>query len=193
MPVDRLTPEDQLMLWPDEIWPQENAMLAVLDGSGLFDADGRFRLEAVQETIRSRLHLVPRLRQLLYLPGPGLGRPLWVDAPAFDIREHVRVEPLAGPEDEAALLAAAGGHVRQAAPRTRRRDGQHRDNGCLHGYRAIRDGRIGSTVDTDALAVEPRPGRRQRPGAHGRHGSRRICGGTPAGHRQTGRGHLAGS
>ena len=82
-------------------------MLAVLDGSGLFDADGRFRLEAVQETIRSRLHLVPRLRQLLYLPGPGLGRPLWVDAPAFDIREHVRVEPLAGPEDEAALLAAA--------------------------------------------------------------------------------------
>jgi len=95
------------MLWPDEIWPQENAMLAVLDGSGLFDADGRFRLEAVQETIRSRLHLVPRLRQLLYLPGPGLGRPLWVDAPAFDIREHVRVEPLAGPEDEAALLAAA--------------------------------------------------------------------------------------
>ena len=95
------------MLWPDEIWPQENAMLAVLDGSGLFDADGRFRLEAVQEMIRSRLHLVPRLRQLLYLPGPGLGRPLWVDAPAFDIREHVRVEPLAAPADEAALLAAA--------------------------------------------------------------------------------------
>jgi hypothetical protein len=28
MPVERLTAEDQLMLWPDEIWPQENGALA---------------------------------------------------------------------------------------------------------------------------------------------------------------------
>ena len=31
-PVDRLTDEDQRMLWPDEIWPQEIGALAVLDG-----------------------------------------------------------------------------------------------------------------------------------------------------------------
>ena len=31
-PVDRLTDEDQRMLWPDEIWPQDIGALAVLDG-----------------------------------------------------------------------------------------------------------------------------------------------------------------
>jgi hypothetical protein len=31
-PVDRLTDEDQRMLWPHEIWPQEIGALTVLDG-----------------------------------------------------------------------------------------------------------------------------------------------------------------
>lgn len=30
-----LTTEDLLLLWPDEVWPQANAALAILDGSGL--------------------------------------------------------------------------------------------------------------------------------------------------------------
>jgi hypothetical protein len=72
MPVDRLTDEDQRMLWPDEIWPQEIGALAVLDGSDLAGPDGRFRVEAVREVIAARLHLVPRFRQLLYMPRPGL-------------------------------------------------------------------------------------------------------------------------
>jgi hypothetical protein len=81
-PVDRLTDEDQRMLWPDEIWPQEIGALAVLDG-GLASLGGRGRVEAVREVIAARLRLVPRFRQLLYVPRPGLGRPLWVDAPAW--------------------------------------------------------------------------------------------------------------
>ena len=66
--MERLTEEDQLMLWPDEIWPQDIGALAVLDGSSLLDADGRFRIEAVREAVAGRLHLVPRFRQLLYVP-----------------------------------------------------------------------------------------------------------------------------
>src|SRR5690349_20458546 len=89
-PVDRLTDEDQHMLWPDEIWPQEIGALAVPDG-GLADPGGRVRVEAVREVIAVRLRLVPRFRQLLYVPRPGLDRPLWVDAPAFDLDDHVRV------------------------------------------------------------------------------------------------------
>jgi hypothetical protein len=57
--------------------------------------------------IAARLRLVPRFRQLLYVPRPGLGRPLWVDAPAFDLANHVRVVPVPAPGDEAALLRAA--------------------------------------------------------------------------------------
>jgi diacylglycerol O-acyltransferase / wax synthase len=106
-PVDRLTDEDQRILWPDEIWPQDIGALAVLDGSSLVGPDGRLRIEAVREVIAARLHLVPRFRQRLYVPRPGLGRPLWVDAPAFDLADHVRVLPVPDPGDEAALLRAA--------------------------------------------------------------------------------------
>ena len=35
------------------------------------------------------------------------GRPLWVDAPVFDLADHVRVVPVRAPGDEAALLRAA--------------------------------------------------------------------------------------
>ncbi len=102
--MDRLTAEDVLMLWPDEIWPQDIGALAVLDGRGLLEPGGRFRIEAVMEAIEARLHLVSRFHQLLYAPRRGRGGPLWVDAPAFDLSDHVRVAPLPAPGDEAALL-----------------------------------------------------------------------------------------
>ena len=54
--------------------------------------------------IQSRLHLVPRFRQLINRPRRGLGGPVWVDAPHFDLGEHVRVLPLTTPADEAELL-----------------------------------------------------------------------------------------
>jgi diacylglycerol O-acyltransferase / wax synthase len=53
------------------------------------------------------VHLVPRFRQLLHVPRRGLGGPLWVDAPAFDIAGHVGVIALPAPGDEAQLLLAA--------------------------------------------------------------------------------------
>ena len=36
--MDRLTAEDQRMLWPDEIWPQDIGALPILDGGSLLDA-----------------------------------------------------------------------------------------------------------------------------------------------------------
>ena len=38
----------------------------MLDGSRLINPDGEFRIDAVREMVASRLHLVPRFRQLLY-------------------------------------------------------------------------------------------------------------------------------
>jgi diacylglycerol O-acyltransferase len=106
MRIERLSAEDQLMLWPDEIWPQEIGAVAVLDGGNLLDPDGRFRIEAVREVVASRLHLAPRFRQLLYVPPRRLGGPLWIDAPEFDLSDHVGVVPLPAPGDEAQLLLA---------------------------------------------------------------------------------------
>src|SRR5579864_1924947 len=94
------------MLWPDEVWPQEIGALAILDGTPLLAEDGRFRIERVRDVIASRLGRVPRLRQLLYVPPPHLGGPLWIDDPEFDITAHVNSMPVASPGDEAALLRA---------------------------------------------------------------------------------------
>jgi diacylglycerol O-acyltransferase len=102
--VERLSAEDRLILWPDEAWPQDIGALAVLDGSSLLDSERRFRIETAKQAIESRLHLLRRFRQVLYVPRRGLGGPLWVDAPAFDLSDHVRVERLSAPADEAELL-----------------------------------------------------------------------------------------
>jgi len=107
------------MLWPDELWPQEIGALAVLDGSSLLEPGGRFRIEAVREAIEARLHLVPRFRQLLYIPRRGLGPPLWVDALGFNLDDHVRVAPVPAPGDEAQLLIMTEQLRRQRLDRSR--------------------------------------------------------------------------
>jgi diacylglycerol O-acyltransferase len=119
MPMERLTADDRLMLWGDEIWPQEIAVLAVLDGRRLYDRDGGFRIDAVRQSVEARLHLTPRFRQRLYVPPRGLGPPLWVDAPAFDLDEHVRVIPLPDGSDEPALVPVVEQLRRERLDRSR--------------------------------------------------------------------------
>src|SRR5919198_6241282 len=106
-PPERLSPADLSMTWPEEFgWPQDIGAIAILDGSSLVDAYGRFRIEEARDQIGRRLHLLPRFRQRLYMPRRGLGWPLWVDAQSFDLAEHVGEFPLAGHAAEAHLLAA---------------------------------------------------------------------------------------
>ncbi len=106
MAIDRLTLEDQLMLDASTAWPQDIAALVLLDGGELSDSSGRFRIEAVRDAVDARLHLVPRYRQCIRTPRRGLGGPYWVDAPTFDVGDHVGVVQLAAPADEAELLRA---------------------------------------------------------------------------------------
>jgi WS/DGAT/MGAT family acyltransferase len=105
--IDRLTSLDRLMLGASRRWPQDIGALAILDGKILLDPAGELRIDAVREAIASRLHLVPRFRQVIHVPGRGRGGPLWVDAPRFDIRDHVVVRLLPPGTDETALLAVA--------------------------------------------------------------------------------------
>ena len=107
------------MVWPEDFgWPQDIGALAILDGSRLPASDGGFPIEAVREKIGRRLYLLPRFRQLLYMPRWGLGWPLWVDDPGFDITGHVHVFPRDIPS-EARLLAACEQLRRQRLDRSR--------------------------------------------------------------------------
>jgi WS/DGAT/MGAT family acyltransferase len=58
--------------------------------------------------IRSRLHLLPRLRQRLLTPPLGLGTPFWVDDETFDVRRHVGHATLPSPGGDAEMRALAG-------------------------------------------------------------------------------------
>jgi diacylglycerol O-acyltransferase / wax synthase len=106
MSIDRLSALDRLMLWASRRWPQDIGALAILDGDPLLDEAGTLRIDLVRDAIASRLHLVPRFRQLIVVPRRGLGGPLWVDAPTFDLTRHVRELRLEPPAGEAQLLAA---------------------------------------------------------------------------------------
>jgi diacylglycerol O-acyltransferase len=105
--TDWLTALDQLMLQASKAWPQDIGALAILDGADLLEPSGRLRIEAVREALGSKLHLVPRFRQVVHVPRRGLGGPLWVDAASIDLGEHVRVLPLPAGTGEAELLLAA--------------------------------------------------------------------------------------
>ena len=106
MKIDRLTPLDRLMLGASRRWPQDIGALGILDGTTLFDSNGLLRMEPIRIAIEGRLHLVPRFRQRIWTPRRGLGGPLWVDHPDFDLTEHVREYSLPPPGDEAGLLEA---------------------------------------------------------------------------------------
>ena len=105
--LERLTASDMfLLLWDDYGWSSDIGGLAILDGTSLLEPDGRVQVDKVRRHLEPRLHLAPRFRQLLQRPRRGLGWPLWVDAPSFDIADHVRVHPVAAPGDESRLLQA---------------------------------------------------------------------------------------
>lgn len=57
----------------------------------------------IEETIKERIHLVPRYRQRILKTPFNLAHPVWVDDPHFDLGAHVRREVLPPPGDGAAL------------------------------------------------------------------------------------------
>jgi diacylglycerol O-acyltransferase / wax synthase len=58
--------------------------------------------------LERRLHLVPRYRQRLAFPPFGIGRPLWVDDPHFNVRYHLRHAGLPAPGSDDELRRLAG-------------------------------------------------------------------------------------
>jgi diacylglycerol O-acyltransferase / wax synthase len=79
-------------------------------GLFIFDppADGRaWEFSAFVDLVRSRLHLVPRYRQKIVQPPLGLGHPVWVDDPDFDLSYHVRHAALPAPGTTAQLTEYA--------------------------------------------------------------------------------------
>jgi WS/DGAT/MGAT family acyltransferase len=69
--------------------------------------------------IRSRLHLLPRLRQRVVYPPLDLGRPFWVDHPEFDVHRHVRHVVLPEPGTDAQFHELVGECLSPALDRSK--------------------------------------------------------------------------
>ncbi len=64
-------------------------------------------LADVLDSVRMRIHLVPRYRQRLHYPPREAGRPYWIDDESFDIEDHIRHTALPSPGNEEELMKLA--------------------------------------------------------------------------------------
>ncbi len=111
-PSRRLSPVDAAFLYLErkEI-PLAIASVAVFDGPIPFN-------EFVA-SIASKLHLVPRYRQIVVMPPFNLGLPTWENDRHFDIRRHIFRVSLDPPGGEAELEALAGRILSQLLDRSK--------------------------------------------------------------------------
>ncbi|HVL90845.1 MAG TPA: wax ester/triacylglycerol synthase family O-acyltransferase [Actinomycetota bacterium] len=104
MTIQRLSALDAQFLYLER--PEVHmhvAGIAILDPSTR--PDGRLSIEHIVELIRARIHLVPRFRQKIVSPPLGVGRPVWVDDPNFDLSFHIRHAALPAPGGPKELAA----------------------------------------------------------------------------------------
>lgn len=105
MTTDRLGAIDEsYLVLESPTQPLHVGSIGLFDGSGLLDADGRLRLDEVRDRIRSRLDLLPRLRQRVAEVPMDVARPVWVDDAHFDIAAHVDAADIGPDASEADLL-----------------------------------------------------------------------------------------
>ena len=88
------------------------------DAGPLRCADGGIDIERIRDYVASRLHLIPRYRQVL-AHTPLEGHPVWVDDQHFNIDYHVRHTGLPRPGDERQLKRLSGRIMSQQLDRSK--------------------------------------------------------------------------
>jgi WS/DGAT/MGAT family acyltransferase len=114
--VDRLSPLDASFLFA------EHRTAAMHVGAVMTFAPpegGAFDPDAFTALIGHRLALVPRYRQKVREVPGGLGLPVWVDDPDFDLAFHVRRSALPAPGTEEELLELVGRLLARQLDRSR--------------------------------------------------------------------------
>ncbi|QRY61437.1 wax ester/triacylglycerol synthase family O-acyltransferase [Gordonia sp. PDNC005] len=95
--VKRLSAEDAMYYFLDGSGTSAHmGSLLVIDPSAAGDGS-RLDYHSLVSLVERRLQLMPRYRQVVKEVTLGLGRPLWVDDPDFDVNFHVRLSALPHP------------------------------------------------------------------------------------------------
>ncbi len=113
MAYERLSPADATFLHLESTTTHMHvASLTIFEG-------GPVDYQEALDSIRERLHLVPRFRQKLAFVPLGQGRPVWVDDPHFNLEYHVRHTALPAPGSEDQLKRLAGRLLSQQLDRSK--------------------------------------------------------------------------
>jgi WS/DGAT/MGAT family acyltransferase len=75
--------------------------------------------EELHEMVLAKLPLVPRYRQVVRFPPLGVGRPVWVEDPHFNLEYHLRRSALPPPGDAEQLQRLVGRVMSQQLDRTK--------------------------------------------------------------------------
>ena len=121
--------------------------------------------EEVLETIRGRLHLLPRYRQRLEYAPLQSGHPVWIDDPAFNLEYHVRRTALPGPGKRDQLREATAQIFSQRLDRSKPLwelwiiEGIETDRWAMISktHHALIDGLSGIDIATALLDIGPEP------------------------------------
>ena len=151
--------------------PTHVGSVAFFEGAPFHDETGGFRLREIQDRVESRLHLVPRLRQIPAEPPFGVAHPLLVDDAHFDITHHVRLVAVGAPGTEADVLDLAASLHMERLDRSRPLWELWFVDGLADGrvamiekiHHSIVDGVSGVEVATVLLDLEREPDRTQAP------------------------------
>lgn len=156
--MDRLTSFDTSFLTNEK----SNGHMAI--GAVLVCAGDPPSHEDFAAHIRSRLHLLPRLRQRLAFPPLRLGTPFWIDDRDFDLANHVRRATLPAPGDDAQFHELVGEVLSPPLDRSRplwelvlvEGFDEHRFAIVYKTHHALADGFSAVDIGTLLFDVEPR-------------------------------------
>jgi WS/DGAT/MGAT family acyltransferase len=164
---DRLSALDETFLHLERPeTPMQVGAVAVLERAPFYGPDGVFRLGDVRALVESRLALIPRFRRRVMHVPFGLGRPIWVDDPGFDIARHVKLTALPAPGSRRQLLALAERLLEQLLDRDRPLwelwlvEGVDRGEhvGLVHkSHHTLTDGISGIDIATALFDFSPQP------------------------------------
>jgi diacylglycerol O-acyltransferase / wax synthase len=92
--IVRVPVPDLCALWAETATaPMNIALIVVMEGIPLIGPDGAVALARIRSFVEARLPRAPMLLRTFRPTRLGQGRPAWIDAPRFDITQHVFLAP----------------------------------------------------------------------------------------------------
>ncbi|HEX6758460.1 MAG TPA: wax ester/triacylglycerol synthase domain-containing protein [Propionibacteriaceae bacterium] len=92
--IERVPVPDLCALWAEtSTAPMNIALIGAVEAAPLVAPDGTVALDRIRSFVGARLPRAPMLLRTLRLTRLGQGTPAWIDAPHFDIADHVILAP----------------------------------------------------------------------------------------------------